>query len=148
MAVKAIPDGYHSVTPYLTVHGAEKLLDFVKQAFDGQEMLRMPRADGSIGHAEVRIGDSMVMIGDATEQWAATPASIHLYVEDCDGTYRRALEAGGTSLREPTNEFYGDRMSGVRDPVGGVWWIATHVEDMSEEELAKGAQEWASQPQA
>jgi len=140
MAVKAIPDGYHSVTPYLTVKGADTLLDFVKKAFDADETLRMPRADGTIAHAEVRIGDSLVMVGDATREAPPTPAAIHLYVEDSDAAYKRAIEAGGTSLREPTDEFYGDRMAGVRDTVGNVWWIATHMEDLSPEELARRSQ--------
>jgi PhnB protein len=145
MAVKPIPDGYHSVTPYLTVPGADKLLDFLKQGFAAEERVRMQRPDGSIGHAEVRIGDSVVMIGDASEEWTATTAAIHLYVEDCDATYEQALGAGGTSLREPTNEFYGDRMSGVRDPAGNSWWIATHVEDVPEDEMARRAKEWSEQ---
>lgn len=145
MSVKPIPDGYHTVTPYLTVQGTDKLLAFVKAGFGAEETVRMPRDDGSIGHAEVRIGDSVVMMGDASEQWSPMPTSIHLYVDDCDGTYQRALEAGGTSVQEPTDQFYGDRMAGVRDPVGNMWWIATHVEDLSEEEIGKRAKEWAAQ---
>jgi PhnB protein len=141
VAVKPIPDGYHSVTPYLVVRGASRLLDFVKQAFAAEETERMPRADGSIGHAEVRIGDSVVMLGDATEQFSPMPGMIHMYVEDCEATYRRALNAGATSLQEPADQFYGDRMAGVRDPVGNSWWIATHVEDVSEEELSRRARE-------
>lgn len=145
MAVKPIPDGYHTVTPYLIVEGAEKLLDFLKQAFDAEEKVRMPKPDGSIAHAEARIGDSVVMMGDAGEQWSPMPAAIHLYVKDCDATYQRALEAGATSLQEPANQFYGDRMAGVRDLVGNMWWISTHVEDVSEEEMAKRAEEQAAQ---
>jgi PhnB protein len=148
MAVKPIPDGYHSVTPYLTVQGVDTLLDFVKQAFAADETERVPNADGSVGHAEVRIGDSIVMMGEASGQWPAMPGSIYLYVEDCDATYHRAMEAGASSLREPRDEFYGDRMAGVRDPVGNVWWIATHMEDVSEEEMAKRAQEGAAQQQS
>lgn len=145
MTVKPIPDGYHSVTPYLIVQGADKLLDFLKRAFAAEETFRMPRDDGSIAHAEVRIGDSVVMLGDAGEQWSPMPATIQLYVEDCDATYLRALEAGATSLQDPADQFYGDRMGGVRDPVGNQWWIATHVEDLSEEEMAKRAEERAGQ---
>lgn len=144
MAVKPIPDGYHSVTPYLTVEGADALLDFVSQAFSAEETVRMARPDGSIQHAEVRIGDSPVMLGEPAEQWEASPATIHLYVEDCDATYRRALEAGGTSLQEPTNQFYGDRMGGVRDPAGNSWWIATHIEDVPDDEMARRADDWAA----
>ncbi len=137
MAVKPIPEGYHSVTPYLVVNGADKLLDFMKQAFSAEERMRMPRPDGSIAHAETQIGDSVVMVGESSEEVAPASATIHLYVEDCDATYERALGAGATSLREPTNEFYGDRMAGVKDAFGNSWWMATHVEDVSEEEMAK-----------
>lgn len=147
MPVKPIPDGYHTVTPYLFVQGADKLLDFMKHAFAAEETVRMPRADGSVGHAEVRIGDSVVMMGEASEQFPSMPGSIHLYVDDCDATYGRALEAGATSVQEPANQFYGDRSAGVQDLIGNFWWIATHVEDVPEEEMAKRAQEWASQQQ-
>ena len=144
MAVEPIPKGYHTVTPYLAVDGADKLLEFVKQAFGAEEISKMPTPDGKIGHAEVRIGDSIVMLADAstTDQGAAMPGMIHLYVEDADKTYQRALEAGAKSLREPTDQFYGDRTSGVKDPVGNHWWIATHIEDVPPEEMAKRAQEW------
>jgi PhnB protein len=94
MAVSPIPDGYHSVTPYLTVQGAETLLEFVKAAFDAEELSHQSREDGSIAHGEVRIGDSVVMIGEANEQWPPMPSTVSLYVDDCDATYLRALEAG------------------------------------------------------
>jgi PhnB protein len=141
MAVSPIPDGYHTVTPYLTVRGADTLLEFVKAAFDAEELSRQSREDGSIAHAEARIGDSVVMIGEANEQWPPMPSTVNLYVDDCDVTYRRALEAGATSLREPMDELFGDRMAGVRDPVGDNWWIATHVEDVSADEIARRADE-------
>ena len=137
MGVNPIPEGYRTVTPYLVVDGAANVLEFVKQAFGAEEKFRMETPDGTIGHAEVQIGDSMVMLGDAGDQNPAMPAMIHLYVDDCDATYERALGAGGTSEREPTDQFYGDRSAGVRDPAGNLWWIATHVEDVPEEELAK-----------
>ena len=145
MTVKPIPDGYHSVTPYLTVQGADRLLEFLKQAFGAEERFRMPAPDGSIAHAEATIGDSVVMLGEANEQFPAMPGTINLYVEDCDAAYQRALEAGATSIQEPANQFYGDRSGGVRDPVGNVWWIATHVEDVPEEEIAKRTEEWTAQ---
>jgi PhnB protein len=145
MAVKSIPDGYHTVTPYLIVESADKLLTFVKQAFAAEETVRMAGPDGSVGHAEVRIGDSVVMLADATEQSPALSAMLHLYVEDCDATYQRALDAGATSVRELKDEFYGDRMGGVRDPFGNQWYVATHVEDVSGEEMAKRAQDLAVQ---
>jgi PhnB protein len=144
MAVKPIGDGYHSVTPYLVVEGAEKLLTFVKLAFGAEETVRMPGPGGSIGHAEVRIGDSTVMLADATERSPALAAMLHLYVDDCDATYGRALDAGATSVRELKDEFYGDRMGGVRDAFGNQWYLATHVEDVSDEEMAKRAQELAA----
>jgi PhnB protein len=139
MAVKPIPDGYHSVTPYLTVNGAEKLIDFVKQAFGAEELLRMPGPDG-IGHAEVKIGNSIVMLGDAGTAGEPRPATLYLYVEDTDQTYKRAMEAGGTTLEEPSDQFYGDRRAAVIDPVGNQWFIATHVKDPTPEEMAQATQ--------
>lgn len=140
MAVKPIPDGYHSVTPYLVVQGVAKLLDFLKQAFEAQEIHRMPRPDGSIMHAEVSIGNSIVMMGEPMGELKPTPGSIYLYVNDTDATYKRALQAGATSMTEPADQFYGDRNAGVKDPVGNIWWIATHKEDVPPEELAKRAE--------
>ena len=137
MAVKPIPDGYHTVTPYLTVEGVAKLIDFVKHAFGATEVERMARPDGTIGHAEVRIGDSIIMMGEATAQWKPMPGTIYLYVDDTDTTYKRALQAGATSLMAPADQFYGDRNAGVKDASGNVWWIATHKEDVSREELTK-----------
>ena len=149
MAVKPIPEGYHSVTPYLIVDGAGALIDFMKQAFDAEETVRMDTPDGKIGHAEFRIGDSIVMLADsATSDWDAMPATVVVYVEDVDKTYRRALEAGGTSVRDVADQFYGDRAGGVRDPVGNHWWIHTHVEDVPPEEMARRAQEWQAQQQS
>ena len=135
--VEPIPDGYHSVAPYLMVQGVPGLIDFLREAFGADETLRMPRPDGTIRHAEVRIGNSIVMMGEVSDPSQTMPASIHLYVEDADAAYERALRAGATSLREPTDEFYGDRLGGVRDPVGNQWWIATHREDVPPEEMAK-----------
>ncbi len=137
MAVKPIPDGYTTVTPYLVVDGAEKLLDFVKQAFGAEELFRMDGPDGTIGHAEVKIGDSIVMLGnsDGSASGKAMPSTIYLYVEDADATYGRAIDAGGASVEEPADQFYGDRRSAVRDPLGNQWFIATHVEDPTPEEM-------------
>ncbi len=139
MAINPIPDGYHTLTPYLVVPGVAKLIDFLKQTFEAVEIERHARPDGAIMHAEVRIGDSIVMMGEPTGQWGAKPAMIYVYVKDVDATYKRALEAGATSLQEPANQFYGDRNGGVQDPSGNQWWIATHVEDVSREELEKRA---------
>jgi PhnB protein len=146
MAVKPIPDGYHSVTPYLVVQGTATLLDFLKQAFDAQEAFPpMQRPDGTIMHAEVHIGDSVVMMGEAMSENPPMPGSIYLYVHDADAVYQRALQAGATSLMAPADQFYGDRSAGVKDPVGNRWWIATHKEDVSPEELAKRAEAFMQQ---
>lgn len=137
MAVKPIPDGYHTVTPYLIVQGADKLIDFLNRAFNATESDRVNRPDGGIMHSQVKIGDSIVMISDACSEggFHPMPTMIHLYVNDADTTYKRALLAGATSIMEPVDEFYGDRAAGVKDPTGNHWWIATHQEDVSSEEL-------------
>jgi PhnB protein len=145
MAVKPIPDGFHSVTPYLVVEGVPKLLAFLRQAFDAQELLRMPRPDGTIMHAEVRIGDSIVMMGEPMGEVKPMPGSMYLYVNDADAVYKRALQAGATSTMEPTDQFYGDRSAAVKDPVGNIWSIATHKEDVPPEELAKRAEAFMKQ---
>jgi len=140
MSVKPIPEGYHTVTPYLVVDGAERVLEFIRRTFQTQERYSMPSEDGKIRHAEIQIGDSVVMLSDPTEQWPAMPSTLHVYLEDCDAAYRRALEAGGVSVREPEDQFYGDRSAGVRDPGGNIWWVSTHVEDVSPEQLAERMQ--------
>jgi len=137
MAVKPIPEGYHSVTPYLVVEGAGQLIDFLKQAFNVEEKERHARPDGAIMHAEVRLGDSVIMMGDASAEFESTRSSIHLYVDDVDATYKRAIQTGAASLREPEDQFYGDRSAGVKDAFGNQWWLATHVEDVSAEEMQK-----------
>jgi PhnB protein len=145
MAVKPIPEGFHRVTPYLVVREVPKLLDFLKQAFDAQEIMRMPQPDGTIMHAEVRIGDSLIMMGEARGEHKPMPGSLYLYVDDTDATFKRALQAGATSTMEPANQFYGDRSAGVIDPVGNHWWIATHIEDVPPEELARRAEAFMKQ---
>lgn len=139
MAVKHIPDGYHSVTPYLIVRDLRKMLAFVQQAFGAKVVEGAADASGNVRHGDVLIGDSHVMMGQGSDQWAARPADLYLYVEDTDATYHRALAAGATSVMEPEDKFYGDRNAGVEDPQGNHWWIGTHIEDVSEEELAKRA---------
>lgn len=138
--VKPIPDGYHTVTPYLVVEGVDELIDFLKQAFDAVETERLPRPDGKVGHGEVRIGDSVVMLGEASGEWKPMPGFIYLYVNDTDATYKRALEAGATSVMEPADQFYGDRNAGVKDASGNMWWIATRKENVSPEELRRRAE--------
>ena len=139
MAVKAIPEGYHSVTPSLSVQGAAKLIDFLKEGFGAQEAFRMPAPNGEIMHAEVRIGDSIVMLNDLMGQ-SPTTSSLFLYVTDVDQVYQRALKAGGTSLSAPANMFWGDRMAQVKDSFGNQWSIATHVEDVPPQEMQKLAE--------
>jgi PhnB protein len=139
MAVKPIPEGYHSVTPYLIVRGANKLLDFVKNVFDAQETFRMPGPEGTIGHAEFRIGDSMLMISDGGKEYPPMPCSLYVYVDDVDATYKRALKAGATSQKEPADQFYGDRTASVTDFAGNIWGIGKHIEDVDPEELDRRA---------
>ena len=134
MSVKSNPDGYHTITPYLLVAGVDRLLSFLIEAFDASELERRLRSDGSIMHAEVRIGDSIVMMGEPSGEFGPMPASLYLYVSDCDRVYQRALQANGISVMEPTTRTVeGDRYGGVKDPSGNIWWIATHLEDVSSE---------------
>jgi PhnB protein len=121
MATQHIPAGYHSVTPYLVVENAKQLIEFMEQAFGAEVSERMARADGSIGHAEVRIGDSVIMLSDARDQWKPLQSAVYLYVPDTDVVYRRALDAGATSVMEPADQFYGDRNAGVQDSAGNFW---------------------------
>jgi uncharacterized glyoxalase superfamily protein PhnB len=146
MAVKPVPDGYHTVTPYLTVRGAPKVIDFLKQAF-GAELSHEPikRPDGTIMHAQVTIGDSRVMIAEESEMAKATESALYLYVPNVDSVYQRAVKAGGNTIMEPTDMFYGDRNGGVKDPSGNSWFIATHKEDVTPQELAKRADAFMKQ---
>jgi PhnB protein len=141
MAVNPIPAGYHTVTPYLTVANARAEIDFLKRAFNAKTTETLSQdSDGNIRHAELEIGDSMIMLGQARDQWKARPTSFYLYVSDCDSWYKRAIEAGAKSLMEPADQFYGDRHGGIEDPEGNYWWIATHIEDVSHEELQRRAE--------
>ncbi len=139
MAVNPIPDGYHTVTPYLLVSGVHMLIDFLKNAFDAEVPECMDAPDGTVMHAQVKIGDSFVMMGDPRGACEPTRASLYLYVPDTDAVYQQALKAGATSVMEPADQFYGDRNAGVKDPVGNTWWIATHVENVPPDELSKRA---------
>lgn len=139
MPVNPIPDGYHTVTPYLVVQNAGILITFLKEAFGGEELSRTTMPDGTILKALVRVGDSAIIVGEARGEFGSMPASIYLYVEDTDATYKRALAAGATSLMEPGDQFTGDRNAGVKDPCGNCWWIATHFEDVSAEEIERRA---------
>jgi PhnB protein len=137
MPVKPKPDGYHSITPYLIVAGAARLIDFAKAAFGAQETERLAAPEGRIGHAELRIGDSLIMLADAHGGREPMPCMLHLYVDDADATYQRALAAGATSVEPPEDKFYGDRGALVQDPCGNLWWIATHIEDVPPDELKR-----------
>jgi PhnB protein len=137
MAVKPIPEGYHTVTPYLIVQGAETLITFLTKAFASTEIRRTLHPDGSIMNAELKIGDSFIMLSEARPEFGAMPTMIHLYVENADELYDRAIQAGATCMMEPRDEFYGDRAAGVKDPTGNQWWIATHQEDVSSTEIAE-----------
>ena len=135
--VKPVPDGYHTVTPCFTCVDAGRFMKFLADAFEARVERRLIRADGSIGHAEVRVGNSVVMLSQATEHWPAVPQSTYLYVEDADEVYARALTAGGKSIMEPADMFYGDRHGGVLDPSGNTWWIATRLEDLTDDEIMR-----------
>jgi PhnB protein len=145
--VKPIPDGYHTATPYLIVSGAAKALEFYKKAFGATELFRMPQPDGRIGHAEMQIGNSRIMLADefperdirSPQTLGGSPVSILLYVEDADRVFNQAVAAGAKVVRPLENQFYGDRMGGLTDPFGHAWHIATHIEDVSPEELQKRA---------
>jgi PhnB protein len=136
MAVDPVPPQYGTITPYLVVNGASGLIDFAKKTFGAEEMGRMPGPGDTIGHAEIKFGDRMVMLADAGPENPPRNAALVLYVNDCDSTYRKALEAGGTSEMVPEDQFYGDRRAGV-NAFGVSWWIHTHIEDVSQEEMER-----------
>ena len=145
MAVNPIPEGYHSLQIYLAVEDAAKAIDFYKEAFGADEVLRMPGPDGKVAHAELQIGDSKLMLSDPFPQSNVRPpserggstASIFMYVDDVDATFAQAQQAGATVVSELEDMFWGDRFGTVADPFGHVWAMATHKEDLSEEEMAE-----------
>ncbi len=126
--VKYIPEGHHTVSPYLVVSGVAQLIEFTKQAFGATEVYLSKRPDGTVQHAEVRIGDSIVMMGESQDK--KFPGMLHLYMEDVDAVYQRAMQAGAKSLREPADQPHGDRSGGVEDAFGNQWWISTHIKDV------------------
>ncbi|MDQ2842259.1 MAG: VOC family protein [Acidobacteriota bacterium] len=142
--VKPIPEGYHTVQPYLMLDNCAEAIAFYAKAFGAREKFRIPNSAGRITHAEIQIGDSIVMMADeapqmdafSAEHFGGSPVSLLIYTDDCDAVHARALAAGAKSLREPADQPYGDRMSGVKDPFGYKWWIATHIKDVSNEEMA------------
>lgn len=145
--VKPIPDGYSTVTPYLTIKGAAQAIDFYKKVFNAEEVMRLSAPDGKIAHAEIRIGGAVVMLHDEAPEWKAqspqtigdSGSSILLYVKDVDATVQRAAEAGATVTMEVADQFYGDRCGNIKDPFGHKWSIATHVEDVPPDEISRRA---------
>ena len=145
MAVKPVPEGYHTATPYLICRGAAAAIDYYKAAFGATEIRRMEGPGGTLGHAEVRIGDSVIMLADEFPEVGSrsplaiggTPVFIMLYVEDVDRVFGQAIAAGGKELRPVVDQFYGDRSGTLLDPFGHMWNVATHTEDLSPEEMKK-----------
>jgi PhnB protein len=148
MAVKPIPDGYHSVTPYLIVNDGGRAIDYYKKAFGAEELFRMDAPGGKIGHAEVKIGNSPIMLSDENPQWGAkspkalggSPVHLMIYVTDCDSVFKQALAAGGTEVQPMKDQFYGDRSGTLTDPFGHSWTIATHKEDIAPDEMQRRAE--------
>lgn len=136
MAVKPIPEGFHTVTPYLAVRGAARLIDFLEKGLGAKVSERLAMPDGTIMHAQAQIGDSMVMVADSGSR-EPKPCILYLYVKDADALFNQAMRAGGVEVMPMTDQFYGDRSGGVRDPLGNEWWFATHIEDLSAEELTR-----------
>jgi len=153
MPVKAIPEGYHTATPYLVVRNAAEAIEYYKKAFGAQELVRMPTPDGKIGHAEIKIGDSVIMLSDENDRGTSkspqtlggTTAGIMLYVQDADATFKSAINAGGKVFMPPTDMFWGDRFGQFTDPFGQTWSVATHKEDVSPAEMQKRMKEFSAQ---
>jgi PhnB protein len=146
MAIKPIPDGYHSVTPYLMIKGAAKAIDFYKKAFGATEIMRFPGPNNTVAHAEIKIGDSPIMLADESETnrspqtVGGSPVSLMLYVQDVDKTFNQAVSSGAKSTRPVADQFYGDRVGTLIDPFGHTWSIGTHKEDVSMEEMQRRMQ--------
>lgn len=148
MSVKPIPNGYRSITPYLAVRQAAEAIEFYRRAFGAKERMRIGAPDGKVGHAELEIGDSVVMLADEVPDMeffgpasiGGTSVTLHLYVKDVDASFRKATDAGATPVRQVQDQFYGDRTGSVRDPFGHVWHIATHKEDVAPDELTRRAE--------
>ena len=153
MAVKPIPEGYQTVTPYLVIQGAAAAIDYYKKVFGATERMRMPAPGGMIGHAEIQVGGSVIMLADEFPQMGfrgpkavgGTPVSLMLYVPNVDEVFKRALDAGAKELRPVADQFYGDRLGTLEDPFGHVWSIGTHVEDVSPDEMRRRSAEMMKQ---
>ena len=153
MAVNLVPEGYRTVTPYLVISGAAEAIEWYKKAFNAQEVVRMPMPDGRIMHAEIKIGDSFIMMSDeftemdgnkSPKNLGGTACSLHLYVPDCDAVFNQAVGAGATAKMPPMDMFWGDRFSKLTDPFGHDWSVATHIEDVSAAEMQRRIQEWTA----
>jgi PhnB protein len=153
MPVKPIPEGYHSVTPYLIIEGATQALEYYKKAFGATELFRMPAPDGKIGHAEIKIGDSIIMLADEYPEMGfkgpqgGSPVGLMIYVPDVDTQFKKAIDAGGKVMKPLQDQFYGDRSGTLTDPFGHVWTISTHKEDVSPEEMDRRHQEFVKKQQ-
>jgi PhnB protein len=153
---QAIPRGYHTVTPSLVVAGAGKAIDFYKQAFGAVELMRFPGPDGTIMHAEIRIGDSIVMLGDEMPEQGGrgpksiggTPVSFFIYKENVDAAWKEAVDAGARTIMPLADQFWGDRTGCLEDPFGHRWWLAQHIQDLTPEEMQRNAEAFFSQMQA
>jgi PhnB protein len=153
--VKPIPEGYHSVTPYLAVHDAARALDFYHRALGAKEIMRMNNPQGRVGHAEIKIGDSIIMLAEETpdsglrspQSLNGSTVSIFVYLEDVDSVFNKALAAGAKEVQRPTDMFWGDRYGRLTDPFGHSWSLATHIEDVTPEEMGRRAQEAAKAAQ-
>lgn len=139
MSVQSIPKGYHTITPYLVVKDVDEVVTFIQKAFDARVDASIKNEDQQTMHAEITIGDSKLMIGREQEPGTATSSMLYLYMKDTDNVYKKALKAGGVSIMEPTDQFYGDRNAAVQGPSDTQWWIGTHIEDVSPEEIQKRA---------
>ncbi|WP_125716161.1 VOC family protein [Pseudoalteromonas rubra] len=150
MTVSAIPEGYHALTPYLITENAAQAIDFYRRAFAAELIMQLPMPDGGVAHAELKIGDSHLMLSDmcpdmhfkSPQQLGGTPVSLMLYVPDVDSTFAQAIAAGATELRPVVDQFYGDRAGTLQDPFGHVWTIGTHQEDLTEQEITARMAEW------
>ena len=155
MAVKPIPEGYHTATPYLIVKDGAAAIDFYKKAFGATEIMRMPGPGGRIMHAEIKIGDSPIMLGEECPEFGAkspeslggTPIGVCLYVEDVDAMFKQAVSAGATAKRPVADQFYGDRSGNVTDPFGHQWTIATHKEDLTNQQIQERFEAFMKQQQ-
>jgi len=143
--VKYQPEGMRTVSPYLMVDHVAQLIEFAETVFNGKLKSKLDRPDGTIMHAEIAVGDSVIMAGEPMDQYGSFPASMYIYVQDCDAIYEKAIQNGAVSIMVPTDmKHAGERYGGVKDPFGNIWWIATHIEDLTPEEQEKRIQEMKS----